>query len=144
MSVAQTEKNTDRNPVVPLPDPPAPVISRQRTTYNVYIHPDSLDAIHDWLLSVDESPTDHALVDALPARSGDDDLPFLGTYPGANKDAAVDAMLNDEKSKSNRVRLVQAAYAAHLDLYFSAPPVSYLKAVPREWEQTWTPKAGGR
>jgi hypothetical protein len=144
MSATQTENHTNPAAEVPPQDPPAPVNSRQRTTYNVYLSPDSLEAIRGWLLGDEgDSPVEPRLQDVLPPLGGDDDLVSLGEYSGANKDAAVDAMLNDEQP-SPRVEVVQAAYAAHLDLYFPAPPQSYLKPVPKEWQMVWTPKVGGR
>jgi len=124
-------------------DPPAAVNSRQRTKYNVFADAAVLRTVMQW--RSDQGAGDEAwpLGDSFPDNIDDGDLIYLGTYSAANKDAAVDMMLTD-KRPTDRVRLVQLAHEAHLDLYFPAPPASFLTAVAKEWQQEWTLRPAGR
>lgn len=126
-----------------------------KVTYHVFGGMEAIMAVAEWLGSLDAP--DGAVIDGehitkdelaqfdelLPDQMSDGDLMHLATESATDRDQAVGQMLRDE-DPTDRVRLVQLAHRAQVNLDFPTVPESYKKDVPVHWEAKPTFSIGGR
>lgn len=135
-------------------DPPeAPVTNSRgkatKTTFRVLANLDVTAAVLMWLGKQHDSEDDSELLDVLsasiPPALMAGDLLFLGAYEATSRDDAVEQLIADA-DPSDRARLVQLTYAAHVDMWFPVLSVAsgYVKDVPAVWEINPVSRIGGR
>jgi hypothetical protein len=131
-------------------DPPeAPAANSRgkatKTTFRVYANSDILASLVAWRSEQPAESDAWPLGDWIPDRLGDDDLICLWTYEATSRDDAVEQLIADDKP-TDRARLVQLTYAAHVDMWFPVLSVAsgYVKDVPAVWEINPVSRIGGR
>lgn len=133
-------------------DPPeAPATNSRgkatKTAFKVYANSNVLAAVEDWRAEVEELTDGRVTTttSSLPDSLEDDDLIHLGSYDATSRDDAVEQLIADEHP-TDRARLVQLTYAAHVDMWFPVLSVAsgYVKDVPAVWEINPVSRIGGR
>jgi hypothetical protein len=141
-------------------DPPeAPAANSRgkatKTTFRVYASSDVTHEIGEWVerqdadVVIDGELTTLARIESLAASMplciDSDDLICLGVYEATSRDDAVEQLIADDKP-TDRVRIVQLTYAAHVDMWFPVLSVAsgYVKDVPAVWEINPVSRIGGR
>jgi hypothetical protein len=145
MSITQTQENQDgAGPEAPEDPPEVTTGRRTKTTFRVYANGAVLMAVEKWAENEVPSETGEP-VGALPRCVDVDDLIHLGSYDATSRDDAVEQLIADAKP-SDRARLVQLTYAAHVDMWFPVLSVAsgYVKDVPAVWEINPVSRIGGR
>jgi hypothetical protein len=151
MSITQTQESQDgAGPDAPEDPPEATTTTSPRgkatkTAFKVYADSDILTVLVAWRSEQPAESDAWPLGDWIPERLGDDDLICLGSYEATSRDDAVERLIADAKP-SDRVRLVQLTYAAHIDMWFPVLSVAsgYVKDVPAVWEINPVSRIGGR
>jgi hypothetical protein len=143
MSITQTQGNQD-GAVPDAPEDPPEAATTRKTTFRVYADFKVRDKIERWAAASDVAGAQQ-LLRSFPVDAVDDDLMYLGTYDATHRDNAAEQMMAD-KEPSDRVRLVQLTYAAHIDMWFPVLSVAsgYVKDVPAVWEINPVSRIGGR
>jgi hypothetical protein len=149
MSSVQTLENPpEHNEPDDPPEAPAPANSRgkaTKTAFKVYASSDIMVELVAWRSAEPPGSDAWPLGDWIPDRLSEDDLICLGTYEATSRDDAVEQLISDDKP-SDRARLVQLTYAAHVDMWFPVLSVAsgYVKDVPAVWEINPVSRIGGR
>jgi hypothetical protein len=128
-----------------------------KVTYHIYAGAEARFEISTWVVAQDldlvidgqEVKLDelNRLVESMDEHIGSnsDDLLYLATESATDRDQAVGQMLaSSGLTASDRLRLVQLAHRAQVNLDFPTVPVSYLKDVPVHWEVKPTFSIGGK
>lgn len=114
---------------------------KKTTKYALFLGADACRTIVDWASDEGRQLDTNGCYLGVPGHVDTLDLIGLGQYDGYSRDGAVDKML-EEADPSDRVRAVQNASAAEVDLTIDGVPVSYIGEVPIVWERKPTRRIG--